>query len=276
MINLKFIGIGSGKSGSTWLFENIREHPEICNRNPKEIRFFDLHYDRGFNWYSKQFYECDSLILGEFSVQYMLNDKVPIRIKEFYPNIRLIAILRNPIHRIYSDYNHSIRKGDISGDTSFRNYIENKENLDSAEYYKQLIPYYNNFDSEQIIIIILENAIKNPSAMYEDVLKHIGVNDLKFIPKNIREKVNEATQYKYLIVENIIAKTSRYLNNHGFTLLVERLKKTGIHKILRKINTKKFGSKEMNIDDQKFLKNYYSDMIKNLEELIGKKLDVWQ
>ena len=37
---IDFMGIGIGKSGTTWIAKCLNEHPEICISNPKEPHFF--------------------------------------------------------------------------------------------------------------------------------------------------------------------------------------------------------------------------------------------
>jgi hypothetical protein len=37
-----FVCIGTQKSGTTWLYDNLLEHPSVCMPPVKEVRFFDL------------------------------------------------------------------------------------------------------------------------------------------------------------------------------------------------------------------------------------------
>jgi len=54
---IDFIGIGAMKAASTWIFEALKEHPEICVSSEKETNFFnnDYNYRKGLKWYKKFF-----------------------------------------------------------------------------------------------------------------------------------------------------------------------------------------------------------------------------
>ena len=54
-MDIGFVGIGSGKCGSTWLYRNLVAHPQICDCNLKELNYFSDLYDKGPGWYAKQF-----------------------------------------------------------------------------------------------------------------------------------------------------------------------------------------------------------------------------
>ena len=145
MIGTHFIGIGSGKSGSTWLFNNICRHPEIFSKNEKEINYFSRHYLKyDLDWYFNKFSEKDTnQISGEFSVEYMCYEGTAHRIKQaFSSDVAILAILRNPIFRVFSDYKHSQRKGDFAIDQPFNEYIGLESNLDVGMYADQLSEFF--------------------------------------------------------------------------------------------------------------------------------------
>jgi hypothetical protein len=48
---LSFLGIGAQKSGTTWLFEMLRQHPEVAFPAGKEVHFWDQRNDRSVDWY---------------------------------------------------------------------------------------------------------------------------------------------------------------------------------------------------------------------------------
>ncbi len=110
-----FIGVGAQKSGTSWAYACLYEHPEIC-APVKEIHFFSRpRYEEGKEWYEGHFKKCEEgLLRGEFSTSYLYSEESPERIHACYPNAKLIAILRNPIDRAYSQYRNTIKAGDIS------------------------------------------------------------------------------------------------------------------------------------------------------------------
>lgn len=46
-----FLYIGGYKSGSSWIYEALREHPQVFVPPAKDIQFFDVYYDKGIKWY---------------------------------------------------------------------------------------------------------------------------------------------------------------------------------------------------------------------------------
>ena len=50
-----FLHLGPGKSGSSWLHETLALHPEVYLSEAKDLYFFSRYYDRGVDWYRKQF-----------------------------------------------------------------------------------------------------------------------------------------------------------------------------------------------------------------------------
>ena len=40
-----FIGIGAMRSGTSWLRRNLNRHPDIWMAEPKELHFFDRHFE---------------------------------------------------------------------------------------------------------------------------------------------------------------------------------------------------------------------------------------
>src|SRR6056297_562433 len=105
--NIDFIGIGAQKAGTSSIFHFLKEHPEICTSSKKEIHFFDKEYNylKGIKFYRKFFNNCSSKnIKGEFTPRYIYHPKVAQRIKKYFPDVKLIVSLRNPIERAISHY----------------------------------------------------------------------------------------------------------------------------------------------------------------------------
>ena len=78
-----FVGVGPGRSGTTWLYEVFLEHPEIGMAKVKETQFFHKNYSRGSDWYESLFVDvADKKAIGEISNEYIFDPVVPGRLKE--------------------------------------------------------------------------------------------------------------------------------------------------------------------------------------------------
>ena len=274
---VEFIGIGSGKCGSTWIYENIVKHPEVYDKNLKELNYFsDLYTEHDFSWYRSQFGKCDSdQLKGEFSVTYLASDDAPTRIKKHFPDARLLVIVRNPAKRAFSNYLHSIRKGDISAELPFSEYIENEDNLSPGRYHEYLKNFYDVFSSDQIHVIVLEEFVKDIPAGMRRIYDHIGVKDIDYLPNDYAKPSNEAKNYRFLFLENILVKSYRWLSRKGYTKFVKWVVDSGIATVLRRINDSKNPPPVIDKTSHEKLAQYFHVHNKKLEGLIGRSITIW-
>src|SRR5580765_3646808 len=116
-----FLIIGAGKSGTTALYEYLKQHPQVYMSPVKEPRFFAFEGESvnfGGPWgerlnpevmafnsiasYSALFEDVeDETAIGEASPIYLWAAKAAARIHRRVPDARLIAILRDPVERAY-------------------------------------------------------------------------------------------------------------------------------------------------------------------------------
>ena len=107
-----FIIIGVQKGGTTSLNRYIRTHRDIGMSITGEVNFFSWRYIQGLEWYLAHFpLRGEVPIVGVCSPSYLLHPRVPERVRDALPHVKLIALLRNPVDRAYSHYQMSFRKG---------------------------------------------------------------------------------------------------------------------------------------------------------------------
>ena len=114
-----FLIIGGQKCGTSSLFRYLGLSPDVVLPDVKEVHYFDLHHDRGIDWYRAQLPSASGTgranpqrkITGEASPYYMFHPLVPRRIKDALPDVRLIALLRDPRRRAVSHYYHELGNG---------------------------------------------------------------------------------------------------------------------------------------------------------------------
>lgn len=116
----RFLILGAMRSGTTSLYRYLCEHPLVVPAARKEVHFFDHQYHEGVEWYARQFPSRFApmegrghrfrLITGEASPSYLLHPLAPARAAGHLPGAKLIAILRNPVERAFSHYQHGIRR----------------------------------------------------------------------------------------------------------------------------------------------------------------------
>lgn len=151
-----FIIIGAIKSGTTALYQYLKQHPQVYMSLTKETNFFALEGEKlEFYWpgvqerishdsikiiqayrssmvsdieaYHAQFLEVSNeLAVGEASPSYLYSPKAAERIRQFIPSAKLIVILRNPVDRAYSNFLHCIRDG-LEPHTDFAQALEDEK-----------------------------------------------------------------------------------------------------------------------------------------------------
>jgi hypothetical protein len=124
-----FLLIGAQRAGTTTFFDDLLRHPELVGPlggdavawARKEIHFFDERFGRGTDWY-RSFFPLESrrwaarrlgrdMLAGEATPYYLFHPAVPERVAATLPDVRLIALLRDPVARAYSHYEMMRRTG---------------------------------------------------------------------------------------------------------------------------------------------------------------------
>src|SRR5918995_644162 len=114
-----FFIIGAQKAGTTSLYHYLNQHPQIYMSPVKEPFFFDHEFSSNGEVVQQEFAEHQALFqgakgetaIGEASPLYIYAPGTPERIKEYVPEARSIALLRNPADRAYSAFLHAVRIG---------------------------------------------------------------------------------------------------------------------------------------------------------------------
>lgn len=114
-----FIIIGAQKAGTTSLFTYLSAHPQVRPAIRKEVHYFDTNYGRGDLWYRAMFPTSRSLqaasgprrITGEASPYYLFHPLAAERAAQHVPDARLIVLLRDPVVRAWSHYQHEVAAG---------------------------------------------------------------------------------------------------------------------------------------------------------------------
>lgn len=199
-----FMIVGGQKCGTTSMHNWLDQHPQICMSYPKEPKFFEIDYWRGSHWYEQKHYYGGYKFHGEARVQNILVKYVPDRIMEYNKNTKIVIMIRNPIDRFISAWNHfrvmrpgrEIRTLDQAIDEGLDNFdlncFDSEEkfygNLDPkggpyggryAEhgFYIRLIRrFYDKFNTH---IIVMEDMIENPGIVYDDLIKFLGATNFQ-------------------------------------------------------------------------------------------------
>ncbi|AHY47992.1 Sulfotransferase domain [Rubrobacter radiotolerans] len=194
-----FIIIGGRKCGTSLLYHILTQHPQVESAVKKEVHYFDLHYYWGDDWYRAHFpptTEADGrrVVTGEGSPYYLTHPHAARRMAKLVPGAKLIALLREPVSRAYSHYQHEVRRfrepldtfeegiaaeeGRLSGELEA---MQRRENYISANhahfsylsrgiYVDQLKHYEKFFSRDQMLVLKSEDLFENTQELLGNVL----------------------------------------------------------------------------------------------------------
>jgi hypothetical protein len=179
-----FVIIGTGKSGTTFLYRLLTQHPYVQPAAKKELHFFDLLFDEGTEWYRERFptprwKDGRRTITGEATPTYIHRPLVPERMAKVIPQARLIALVRNPVDRTYSAYHHRVRHGKET--RTFEEALEvdlddgSLRYLSKGVYVENLVRWSKFFSKEQLLVLKSEDLFEHPQQTLKAVLDFLDL-----------------------------------------------------------------------------------------------------
>jgi len=275
---IDFAGIGAMKCATTWIYECLKEHPEI-EMPPKDQRdkalFFKENPTKEEIEEYKNWFDKDNTLKGDFHVHYLESEEACKRMKEYNKSMKIIVCLRDPVERAWSHYNYyKFRVG--SSDLTFKQAVrENPEILKLGLYYKHLKKYYELFNGENILVLNFDDIKKDKLKFIQEIYNFLEVNK-SFKPPSLNIKLN-LTAFKQTFLGKILhQKIIAFFLRH--TRWAWNLKDSiMIKKILGKFSGiwSKGGDNAMSQSTKKYLRDYYKEDLKKLESLIGDNIKKW-
>jgi Sulfotransferase domain len=204
-----FVVIGGQRCGSTSLYTILGGHPQVMEASHKELHFFDMNWSRGTDFYRRSFPLRGHLqrrarrlgvrvVSGEASPYYLFHPAVPERLATALPDARLIAILRDPVDRAYSQYQLSARDGHeslsfedaldaeadrlagveqrLATDPDFRSAAHRHQSYQArGMYLEQLERWWRHVPRERLLVLRSEDMFADTAAAYDRAVEFLGL-----------------------------------------------------------------------------------------------------
>jgi len=285
--------VGAAKSGTTSLHNYLNQHPDVFMCSPKEPHFLinkEIGEERipkgvlNLEDYKSLFEgKSEKRYRGESSVMYLSFPEITIKnIKKYLSEeVKIIIMLRNPVERAYSGYQH-VKRYNMMENLSFKDALELTENryqetlnMTPASRYLLLGNYYN--------------QVKSYQQQFDDV--HVVIYD--DYKANLNEELNKV--FDFLTIRRITVNTEQRHMVGGWEWKNESMKKImmqknpiktmlkyiipfkGLRKFIRlklqQENTKLV--KNIKPETEKWLKMYYKEDVAQLSELLNRDLNHW-
>jgi hypothetical protein len=273
MKQLKVVGIGPQKTGTTWLDMCLREHPQLCfPRGTKETFFLNERFDKGWSWYWRHFkHYLDTQFCAEIGPSYFDVPEVAERLYQHNPECRIIVNLRDPVARSFSLYLHHKSKGRLK--SNFLTSIQQMPRIIESSYYRvHLSRWIDMFGREKILIILLEDIVNSHEKVLEQIHKFIGINNIS-APQIARERINEAVYTPFPSFARLIDFYASHLRNKQLYSCINLMKKFGLKNIYSR-SYKNIPILEPEI--RKSLIEKFETDIAFVEELLGRQLLEWR
>jgi hypothetical protein len=199
-----FLIIGAPKAGTTALHVALSRHPQLFMTRVKEPKFFltdgppptgggpgDAATFRKYVW-RRSDYEAlfatapDGALCGESTTLYLRDAAACRRIRKTIPDVKLVAVLRDPVDRAHSNWTH-LRSAGLEPEADFRRACALEEQrmaagwaqfwryLGQGRYGEQLADLYSLFPREQVLLLMYRDLRERPIETFDTVCGFLGV-----------------------------------------------------------------------------------------------------
>jgi hypothetical protein len=189
-----FLILGAQRSGTTSLYRYLAEHPAVARPLRKEIQYFTLHHGRGESWYRAHFPIVGRQRLSfEATPYYLFHPLAPTRAAATVPGAKLIALLRDPVTRAFSHWQHNASRGletvgfdaaldaeaarvdgegeRLAADPTYRSDAHRLWSyMARGQYAEQLERWLAHYSREQLLVLRSEDLYERPAATHRRVL----------------------------------------------------------------------------------------------------------
>ena len=287
-----YLFIGAAKSATTTFFDILKKHEDIFVPKFKEPHFFNIdeNYLKGLDWYKKTYFKDinNESIIIDFTPTYLYYKLCAERIFDSLgPNIKFVIILRNPVDRAYSHYNHSKRDGHEVSSFEDAIKLENERiekfrdkndflselrcsYISQGLYFEMISAYLKYFDLNNFFIINFESeVVQNLDQTLLKLSKFLKL-DLSNLDYEIHS--NKSGKPKYKLLQNII--TNNNLFRKILKMIVPQKQRQIIRNKIKNFNKEDFVYLQLSEEKRRQLfEKYFRKDIMKLENLIGKKMN---
>lgn len=301
-----FLIIGAAKSGTTALYEYVRQHPEVYMTDPKEPFFFalegqsiqyngpgdqayaDLEMRNTLETYEALFDDVTTeKAVGEASIFYLYTPEAAHNIKRHIPDVKMLVMLRNPVSRAYSSFTHMMRENreplhDFAEALADEpNRIRDKWHAiwhyqAAGLYADQVAHYFNTFSRDQVQVYLQDDMKADTQAVVRSVFEFIGVNPDYQPDLDTQHNVSYIPRNLGLQrVRNFLLQPNNPIKEALKPFIPARVRTKMVHSVADQIESINFERVPMVPTVHNQLVDYFHDDIMKLQDLIDRDLSHW-
>lgn len=216
-----FLYAGASKSGSSWIYEILREHPEAFVPGIKDVYFFDRYYERGLDWYFSLFAEAgDAKAVGEVSHDYFLSEECAERIRRDLPQVRILFCLRERLDLTFSSYLYDktlfqyFPAERYTQGLSFEEFAQHPKVQALSDYCRNLRFFLDRFPRERILVLFYDDLQRDPAGFARRLYEFLGV-DPDFVPPSLHRRINVARRARSRFLAHLAYQGGQLLRRLG-------------------------------------------------------------
>jgi hypothetical protein len=288
-----FLVIGAQKAGTTALYHYLKQHPQIYMSPVKEPHFFSFEGEGAagsgrnstdhitdIEAYRDLFAEVSTeTAIGEASPSYIYVPQSSERIRYHVPAAKLIAILRDPADRAYSNFLYALKLGRepltdfaralraeddriLNGSGAFWHYQR------KGFYYEQLKRYFDRFDRDQIRVYLYEDLNNDAVAVMRDIFLFLGVDE-SYVP-DVSARLNVSGVPTSRVAHAVVA------GINVVNPLLKPLLPAQLREVRNSIRSKVLDRPPpLPAEEREYLIDLYREDIIKLENLVHRDLSAW-
>ena len=217
-----FVIFGAQKSGTTWWFRLIEQHPGVvqpAHQRP-ELHFFDRLWgewpsDEAIQRYHRYFPRPQGKLIGEKTPEYLSCPWAPPMVKEAAPDARAIVLLRDPVARYISGLSHYDRGGLIEEEEGLERAFGDRlrvvtDAISRGLYATQLEWLLEAYPADRLLVLQYERCANDADGQLAKTYAFLGLPPHRLPPQELARPRNQAKLEKVVVPEEHLALLRRY------------------------------------------------------------------
>ncbi|MGB3671943.1 MAG: sulfotransferase [Phormidesmis sp.] len=302
MVLPNFLIFGVQKAGTTSIYTYLRQHPQVYTSPRKETDFFSRDLEaaesavqvsdepqltRGgrqkiltIEDYKALFAGVtDELAIGEASPNYLFRHQQAVPgIKAHVPDAKLIAVLRNPVERAYSDYLMHVRQ--VVGNRKplaeqVATSAESSYTLLKGRYYEGMKHFLETFGPDQIKVFLYDDLRQDSAGLMKQLYEFIGVDPNFEVDTGRKQQTAQVPKNQSI---NQLLQTNNPVRSLAGSILRKVMPEERRQQLRSRLIAANSEGKEalpLSTEDRQLLEDYYRDDVRQLQDLLGRDLSGW-